>query len=144
MVKVIGLDKIIENKCGYSQLCGIYFLIKDNSVVYVGQSKNMVERIHAHARDKDFDSYYFLEVDSNELNNFEAMYITLYQPEYNKIFPKSDLFISFGALMTHFDIGRKKLKKVLFGLSILPVFQSNQSIIYNREIIDAISLELKR
>ena len=65
--------------------CIIYFLIKDNEVVYVGQSKNGINRIAFHIYNrKDFDSFYFINCNIKELNDLENYYIIKYQPKYNK------------------------------------------------------------
>ncbi len=46
---------------------GIYFLYKDNKIVYVGQSVNIEDRIKAHFGNKDFNSYDYELCDRGEL-----------------------------------------------------------------------------
>lgn len=62
--------------------CGVYFLVKDGEVVYVGQSKNCHGRIGQHP-DKDFDSYAFYPCSKDELDIFESAYIHYLQPRLN-------------------------------------------------------------
>lgn len=60
----------------------IYFLINDNSVVYVGKSKNGLKRIFDNH--KDFDSISYIEVDISILDVIETLYIKKFQPVLNK------------------------------------------------------------
>lgn len=63
---------------------GVYFLIKDDEVVYVGQSTEILRRIGAHKKDgKDFDSFAFIECGKADLNRIETKYITALVPELN-------------------------------------------------------------
>ena len=49
---------IIRASVRQADLCGIYFLIKEDKIVYVGQSKMFWGRIAQH-KDKDYDSITF-------------------------------------------------------------------------------------
>jgi len=64
---------------------GIYFLIKDGIIVYVGQSKKVFSRIEAHREDpkKDFDAACYFECKENELDIFERVLIQAFWPKYN-------------------------------------------------------------
>ena len=64
-------------------MIGIYLLKKKNKVVYVGQSINIHRRVEQH-KDKEFDSYDFIECDKSLLNCTEEFYILRYNPIYNK------------------------------------------------------------
>jgi hypothetical protein len=68
------------------EICGIYFLVRSASVVYVGQSTNIMHRIkeHMRGRDKYFDSYTFIECEKAILNYVEYYFISKFSPEYNK------------------------------------------------------------
>lgn len=75
----------------------IYFLIRDNVVVYVGQSINMLARIGMHfdgapskygklkkiKERKLFDSAEVIDVEQHLMNATEAFFIMYYHPEYN-------------------------------------------------------------
>ena len=54
---------------------GIYFLVRGNSVVYVGQSINILRRVEEHRRTKAFDSFAYLICDKSELNILESLYM---------------------------------------------------------------------
>ena len=61
----------------------IYFLINDDVVVYVGQTKNGLQRPFSHY-DKEFNRLEVLECKEEELDMIENKYIIKYMPEYNK------------------------------------------------------------
>lgn len=65
---------------------GVYFLLKNKKIVYVGQTTNGVIRIFFHTKDKDFDSYYFIPIkDKDKRHSAENNYILEFNPKYNKI-----------------------------------------------------------
>lgn len=65
-------------------ICGVYFLIKNEEVVYVGQSVEFLRRIHEHYGKVDFDSFSFIECNMGDLRAEETKYILKYLPKYNK------------------------------------------------------------
>lgn len=66
---------------------GIYFLIKDGVIVYIGQSKKVFSRIEAHRDDpkKDFDTACYFECKEEELDAFEVSLIRAFWPKYNTV-----------------------------------------------------------
>jgi len=62
---------------------GIYFLIAKKTVVYVGQSSNIIMRTNGH-KHKIFDRVLYIESDINSLNDLETHYIIAFNPKYNK------------------------------------------------------------
>ena len=64
----------------------IYFLFKNNEVVYVGQTiKNSpLSRIGDHFNGKDFDSLAFIAVPVEDLSEYELRYIKHFNPVFNK------------------------------------------------------------
>lgn len=83
----IDKDSIIKASIKIEKsLIGVYFLIKDNTIVYVGQTTKGLFRVNQHIYDKDFDSYFFLECKLNELNSIETQYIIMFKPKYNKTY----------------------------------------------------------
>lgn len=65
------------------RLCGVYFLIKDMEVIYVGQSINIHSRIEEHERTKVFDTFTYIECPRSDLNVIEAKYINKFKPSLN-------------------------------------------------------------
>ena len=81
---IVEKEYLLNNlKERQESLCGIYFLLKNKEVVYVGQTTNFHQRIGAH-KEKDYDSYCFVKVEQNELDKAEIENIMLYKPIYNK------------------------------------------------------------
>lgn len=83
---MIKLNEVISKKIPKnSNNSIIYFLIKEDRIVYVGKSINGISRIinHIQDNDKDFDSYYFVKVDKMELDFLEEQYIREFNPYYN-------------------------------------------------------------
>jgi hypothetical protein len=73
------------------QLCGVYLLMSEGRVVYVGQSTNCHGRIGTHfaERSKKFDSYHIIECRPKDLTRLETQYIAKFMPKYNILVPKA-------------------------------------------------------
>lgn len=63
----------------------VYFLLKDNEVVYVGQTKVGISRPISHT-DKDYDCIKIQYCDIDKLDEVESKYIIKYNPIYNKTY----------------------------------------------------------
>jgi len=70
---------------------GLYFLIRQGRVVYVGQStSNILARIAQHTFDKEFDSFTVIPAPHDaDLNEIEAAYIYQLEPHYNSSLPRN-------------------------------------------------------
>ena len=78
---------IIQHK--YDTHKGIYFLILDNCVVYVGKSINTILRIEYHKSEcvKKFDNHYILpcnHLTEKQIENLEGHFINFLKPKYNR------------------------------------------------------------
>ncbi len=62
---------------------GVYFLIKEESIIYIGKTNNMSKRLSNHEKLKFCDSVFFLETSDTEVASLEAEYILKYKPEHN-------------------------------------------------------------
>lgn len=67
-----------------TDITGVYFLIDNDEIVYVGQSLNVYSRISAHKKDKDFDKVFVIKCQKEELTEIERYYILLLRPKHNK------------------------------------------------------------
>lgn len=87
---LLGSDYIMDFARPVKTTCGIYFLIHERQIVYVGQSTNCHMRIGNHLNDpqKIFDSYFVIECKEHFLDDLESSYIIKFQPKYNLIIPK--------------------------------------------------------
>ena len=74
----------------------VYFLLKKEKVVYIGSSENFLVRLGSHLKDKDFDSYHFVELrNKEEMLRVEAENIIYYNPLYNKGLPESFVTLTY-------------------------------------------------
>lgn len=75
---------------------GIYFLIHDNQIIYVGKAVNLYQRLKLH--DKigkiDYDSFSFIEMDRVNAEKEERKYIVNLCPKENKALKPSPLIDS--------------------------------------------------
>ena len=71
----------------------IYFLINNDEVIYVGQTKNGLKRILQHG-DKFFNKYSFIEKPIEALDYWEDYYIMKYQPKYNNSYNHNRLSLN--------------------------------------------------
>ena len=61
----------------------VYFLIKNDVIVYVGQSQSLGSRISTHKKGKDFDRVKYLSVPRGAQNILELALIKSIKPSYN-------------------------------------------------------------
>lgn len=85
------------NKSRITKATGIYILYQDDEIVYVGQSKNIGQRVYAHLADneKSFNYcavYECADLSQHELNCLEAELIIEFLPKYNGTVPPNDKF----------------------------------------------------
>lgn len=74
---------ITSNKDKY-----IYFLLKDDELIYIGKSnRNLLQRLNSHIKDKDFNDVYVRAVNGvKSLDKYEKKWIEKYRPKLNKEF----------------------------------------------------------
>lgn len=65
-------------------IAGVYFLVCDDEIVYVGQSKNVLSRMSGHA-DKRFNTVKMIPVGEEGLLSTERMMIKILKPRYNRM-----------------------------------------------------------
>ena len=61
----------------------VYFLLDNGSIVYIGQSINVMSRISAHFSCKTFDSVFYINVDIDDIDYIEGALIRKHNPKYN-------------------------------------------------------------
>jgi len=83
--------EILKGATPINSLSGIYFLMSNNEIVYVGQSKNIYARIHSHSTSKKFDSVSWVLCDATERSAMETAYIMLYEPKLNGRIPQTGM-----------------------------------------------------
>lgn len=82
----------------------IYFLCKDEKVVYVGQAENVHQRLVEHMRAKEFDAVFYLRVPAHKMNKIESALISYLKPQYNRTsfsVGNKDISLAESVLNTH-------------------------------------------
>lgn len=89
---ITDVQKILRDSKPLSSRCGVYFLISNDKIVYVGQSVNIPSRIEQHKKDpcKEFDRYHSIPCKVTELDLVESNYIRKFMPKFNKAIPGED------------------------------------------------------
>ena len=92
---------------------GIYRLYKDNNIVYIGKSKNLLKRIRVHT---GFDEFDFVTLNSSaDLDIYEIYYINKYKPELNKDCNSNDELsvelkeLTFSERFNKYDLSPKRM-----------------------------------
>lgn len=85
-VGIANETQIIAAARSFENQSGIYFLVKADKVVYVGQSVNVPARVATHRSQgvKDFDAAAFIPAPKSKLDALETLYIALFQCEANR------------------------------------------------------------
>jgi hypothetical protein len=79
---LLSFEDIVKAALPWKRACGIYFLVQDTEVIYVGQSVNIYSRISQHM-DKRFDRYAFVPCEAELLDKLESLYIHTLRPKLN-------------------------------------------------------------
>ena len=91
---ILREDEIVAGALPYQPLCGVYFLVHESRVVYVGQSINVLLRVQDHKKSgKTFDSYAFIRCPQEYLDVVESLYMHLLRPELNHSLKQGDLAV---------------------------------------------------
>lgn len=79
-----SVEEILGSALPAESFCGVYFLIADGEVVYVGQSKDVFKRVSTHrSGDKQFDSFSYIACGKDDVDRLEALYIAMLMPRHN-------------------------------------------------------------
>lgn len=87
VINVLSKAQILSNSLelgSNDELEGIYFLIKNKEIVYIGRSINPKSRINKHQKEKDFDSYIIQPTFGKNAAKLEGKYINKFSPKLNK------------------------------------------------------------
>lgn len=78
-------EDIIKSSTSSIDTSGVYFLIRDGVIVYVGQSSKVYARIDRHRDTKHFDRIAVLECAASDLLRLESIYIKKFKPILNVV-----------------------------------------------------------
>ena len=149
------MDAVFEGRRGsseekhYEQVF-IYYLLKDDEVVYVGQTTQGLTRPFHHDGWKDFDEVRIVHCEPNQLNVFESVAIEKYKPIYNKSAGVSNCSLNSARtkvreLTGRSDIYLPDVKKAMKALGIEPYLIDMTPRIHASDIVkiaDYISMEV--
>lgn len=78
-------DAIARKAMTFDRIIGVYFLLRDDEIVYVGQSGNILYRIacHRHDGEKEFNRIFLIECPEAQMEHLERLYIAKFTPKYN-------------------------------------------------------------
>lgn len=81
----------IKNKKKYQRIDslfihGIYFLIFQNDIIYIGKTTNLSSRIFQHASKIRFDCFRVISCPLNKMDDYERRLIKKFKPIYNSKF----------------------------------------------------------
>lgn len=104
--------KSVESR---ARIDGVYFLIQNKKIVYVGQSHNVMVRVYDHLNkgEKVFDSFNYIETNTDDLDLLEAEFIVKFNPKYNNKLPSNDKYKSIELIQKLFGWDRWKLKRII-------------------------------
>lgn len=111
---IIDEDRILSTSIAKRKLCfcGIYFLINNHKIVYVGKTTFGFSRIVQHIKNKEFDSFNYFECFEEELDCLETYYITKFKPKYNKATNENHFSLNYLNTICKRIYGRKDLRKI--------------------------------
>jgi len=106
-------QEVLQSKFSINKECLIYFLINENEIVYVGQTKQGMSRVFQHFNTKEYDSYSVCKCKQEELNELEAYYIIKFNPYYNSdVLPQNNMYKSIPSIKKQYRINALALKKI--------------------------------
>lgn len=80
---LLTAESIVKASSPFKKICGVYFLISNGAIVYVGQSVDVLSRLGAHEKYRFFDSYAYIELEKSQLDLVESLYIHAFNPVLN-------------------------------------------------------------
>lgn len=94
---------VLEKKKPFKKQSGIYCLISEDKIVYVGQSTDIMSRIAIHTKTKEFDSYTTLSCPLPWRNTLEAHLIVCFNPQHNETLPVNPLYQMLKRIQSNID-----------------------------------------
>ena len=77
---MLSREQIINGAFPHEPVAGVYFLIRDGDIAYVGQSNNVFDRSFSHER---ADAWSFIRCRPDQLDALESLYIHALRPRDN-------------------------------------------------------------
>ncbi len=132
----MSIDIYNGQHCDMSDLeiCGIYCLWHKQTLVYIGQSQSIIERIFKHKYDKEFDGFTCFKCDKEELNEVESRLILEHQPIYNKSVPVNSDYISYNQIKKESNLNLWDIKGYVDKKRLNPIAFRNTFYLTSSEV----------
>lgn len=76
--------EVVESSIPISDGCGVYFLLREGEITYVGQTTDLLKRLVKHRGDgRRFDAFAFIPCPFDQLADLERIYLTMLLPKEN-------------------------------------------------------------
>lgn len=85
-----GFDFIVLTGNENGVISAVYILLSDDGLLYVGQSKNVIQRIKKHRKNRiiPFTKCAYLAIRPDLRDEMESSLIWNFKPKYNKAYPR--------------------------------------------------------
>ena len=80
---LLSEGEIVSRSDPWGRVSGVYFLISDQKIVYIGQSLCIFSRIDQHKKVKRFDRFAYIPCEKTLLDSLESLYIHCLRPPLN-------------------------------------------------------------
>ena len=114
---LVDIEAVLETAIDVKELFPddiyIYFLIRNNEVVYVGQTTQLMMRIGYHTTCKTFDSINYFKVKAEMANLIEAMMRVKFVPPLNNAMPRQELYVSYQQLKQVYGLSRRQIQNLI-------------------------------
>ena len=86
---LLSAAHITQSAMNYEHLTGVYFLILNDEIVYVGRSVNILGRLATHHTNQtiEFNRVFVERCRADQVAHLEAMYINKFKPKHNTSMP---------------------------------------------------------
>lgn len=86
---LLDAEFITKKAMVFDGITGVYFLLKDDAIVYVGKSISIMGRLCRHEAEqkKDFNRVFVVECPKASMDRLERLYIEKFKPLYNASTP---------------------------------------------------------
>ena len=110
-------------KIKIERLCGIYYLLREDEIVYIGQSTNILFRVATHLNlgVKVFDSYMYELCTPQLLDKLELESIIKHKPLYNVSLPACSEYTTMNAVRKSHGVNLWTIKRHILKNKIVPV-----------------------
>jgi hypothetical protein len=136
----LTLEQILERAtpANFEKIRGIYFLLENDELVYIGQSTNIMARISHHIADPDksFNQHTIMPVVPEvSLNDLEAILILKYKPKYNTSIPVNAFFCSKETARKRYGIPGNIMNKAIRAEALHPIYLAGRVYFELRELV---------